>query len=76
LAGDTGKRRIQLQTEAPQVDHERNRSEALDRPRHTTNLPSKDDGRGGEQRYVEKDGAMWFYFKANGRWWKVRAENG
>ena len=81
MAWGDRKPRPELQTEAPEVANlkqevERNRSNAVERPRSTTVIPQHSEGRDGDHKFVVVDNVAWAYWRVNGRWKKVRMEDG
>lgn len=81
MAWGDRKPRSELQTEAPEVANlqqevERNRSNSVERPRLTTVVPPNSEGRDGDHKFVVVDNVTWAYWRVNGRWKKVRMEDG
>jgi hypothetical protein len=54
------------------IDVDRNRSSAADRPRSSSVVPKDSDGRDGDQRFVVVGNDTFLYSRVNGRWKKVQ----
>jgi len=53
------------------IEVERNRSGSTDRPRMSKVAPGKNEGRDGDERFVEIGGKTYRYSRINGRWKRV-----